>query len=91
MIREPSEHIKKASKKVKILRMQTDEHEIMELDYRITIADVANSTGGYYRVVLSEEPSKIRSVATCNCQGFLFSGNCKHIYAVFVASREETI
>lgn len=88
MIREPSEHIAKQAQKVKILRMETEIVDIIGIPYRITRADVLNTKGtGYYRSIIYEEPNKIRSFSTCVCDGFLFTGNCKHIAAVFAASR----
>lgn len=88
MIREFSEHIIKQSKNVKILRWETEDVDIIDIPYRITRADVLNSSGtGYYRTILYEEPNKTRSFSTCNCDGWLFSGQCKHIAALFVLSR----
>ena len=88
MIRDPSKHIEKQAEQVRILRMETEHHEIIGIPYRITRADVLNTKGtGYYRTILYEEPGKTRSFSTCLCDGFQFKGNCKHIAAVFAASR----
>ncbi len=77
-----SDYIMRAAQEVEIINLESHTREINNELYLVIIADVAGSKGGIYRVLVYRSKHSGKDWSTCNCKGFMFSGRCKHLYAV---------
>lgn len=77
-----SDYIIRAAEDVEIINLSTRVREINEEIYLVTLADVAGSKGGVYRVLIFRSKHSGRDWSSCNCTGFMFKYRCKHLYAV---------
>ena len=75
IMKEYSDHIKKAAQNVEIKAMESKTETINNQSFTKHIADINN-----YRVILWR--SENINFETCNCTGFYFNETCKHIYSL---------
>jgi uncharacterized Zn finger protein len=92
MIETYSKAIQKASMDVKIGGILIRNVMFIKNLHTHIIADVNGSKKNtVYRVILCRDQNKHFVYGSCNCQGALFNGKCKHIYAVNSKLQEKRV